>query len=317
MATLNSLKANFKMAEGLLTEIASRVKDSVPGDELDKIRLANEELRKDVEKLTETLTMIEVLKGQEPTYYLSYKPPSNGLATSAKLNDEVKSAPQEVQKGAPQKENAAPAAPSKDANANTKTENVNKKAVEPKDAAAKPAKAKGGNPPQAAAAEVVDISRLDLRIGKIVEIDRHPEADTLYVEQIEVGEPRPRTVISGLVQNVPIEEMRNRMVVLLCNLKPAKMRGIVSEAMVMCACAPEKVEPIAPPAGAVPGDLVEFEGYTRNPDSVLNPKKKIFETVAPDLMTNAEKVATYKGVPFTVPGKGVVTAATLAGVKIK
>ena len=51
------------------------------------------------------------------------------------------------------------------------------------------------------------------------------------------------------------------MVVLLCNLKPAKMRGIVSEAMVMCASTPEKVEILAPPAGAVPGDLVKVPGF--------------------------------------------------------
>lgn len=55
----------------------------------------------------------------------------------------------------------------------------------------------------------------------------------------------------------------------------------------------------------------------RNPDAVLNPKKKIFETVAPDLKTDDNKVATYKGIPFAIKGKGVVTAATLANVNIK
>lgn len=59
---------------------------------------------------------------------------------------------------------------------------------------------------------------------------------------------------------MPIEEMQDRMVVLLCNLKPAKMRGVTSEAMVMCASTPEKVEILIPPAGVMPGDLVDFEG---------------------------------------------------------
>ena len=63
------------------------------------------------------------------------------------------------------------------------------------------------------------------------------------------------------MRHIPLEEMQNRMVVLLCNLKPAKMRGIVSEAMVMCASTPEKVEILAPPPGAVPGDLVTVAGY--------------------------------------------------------
>ena len=57
------------------------------------------------------------------------------------------------------------------------------------------------------------------------------------------------------------------MVIILCNLKPSKMRGIVSEAMMMCASTPEKVGIMAPPAGSKPGDLVQVDGYTRNPDA--------------------------------------------------
>jgi len=125
------------------------------------------------------------------------------------------------------------------------------------------------------------------------------------------------TIIFFQVKHVPLDEMKNRMVVLLCNLKPAKMRGVTSEAMVMCASSPEKVEILVPPNGAVPGDLVEFNGIQRNADPVLNPKKKIFETVAPDLKTNDNKVATYKDIPFEVKGKGAVSSPTLINVNIK
>lgn len=72
-----------------------------------------------------------------------------------------------------------------------------------------------------------------------------------------------------------------------------------------------------PPSGAVPGDVVEVDGFVRRPDSVMNPKKKIWETVAPDLKTDASKIATYKGAALTIPGKGAVTSATLADVQIK
>ena len=64
--------------------------------------------------------------------------------------------------------------------------------------------------------------------------------------------------------------------------------------MVMCASTPEKVEILAPPPGSKPGDLVLVDGFTRKPDEVLNPKKKIFETCAPDLKVNDVKQATYK-----------------------
>ena len=68
----------------------------------------------------------------------------------------------------------------------------------------------------------------------------------------------------------------------------------MSEAMVMCASTPDKVEILAPPPGSKPGDLVLVEGFTRKPDDVLNPKKKIFESCAPDLKVNDLKQATYK-----------------------
>ena len=55
--------------------------------------------------------------------------------------------------------------------------------------------------------EVVDISRLDMRVGKIVAVEKHPDADSLYVEQVDLGEGQPRTIVSGLVKHVPIEQV--------------------------------------------------------------------------------------------------------------
>jgi len=163
----------------------------------------------------------------------------------------------------------------------------------------------------------VDFGRLDFRVGKIIEVSKHPDADSLYLEKIDCGEPQPRTVVSGLVKFVPIEEMKDRMVVVMCNLKPAKMRGVTSEAMVMCASTPEKVEILSPPPSAVPGDLVHCDGFTRNPEPQLNPKKKIFETCAPDLTTNGSLQACYKGTPWNIPGKGFIVSQTLKNVNVK
>ena len=50
-----------------------------------------------------------------------------------------------------------------------------------------------------------------------------------------LGEETPRTVVSDLVQFVSESAMLNRLVVVLCNLKPVKMQGIESSAMVLCA----------------------------------------------------------------------------------
>lgn len=164
----------------------------------------------------------------------------------------------------------------------------------------------------------IDISRLDLRIGEILEVSYHPDADALYLEKIDCGDTTgPRTVISGLVKHVPIDEMKKRMVVVLCNLKPAKMRGIVSEAMVMCASTPEKVELIQPPDGVKPGDRVLFDNYPGEPDPQLNPKKKIWEQVAPDIKTDDRGVATYKDCMFRVEGVDGQFKSSLKNVQIR
>lgn len=69
----------------------------------------------------------------------------------------------------------------------------------------------------------VDIGRLDLRIAKVEDVQRHPDADSLYVLKINCGEEKPRTVCSGLVKHVPIDDLKDRLVMLLCNLKPVKV----------------------------------------------------------------------------------------------
>lgn len=68
---------------------------------------------------------------------------------------------------------------------------------------------------------------------------KHPDAESLYVEEADLGEEQPRTVISGLVKFIPVEEMQNRRVVFVCNMKPVNMRGIKSQAMVLAASSPD------------------------------------------------------------------------------
>ena len=58
-------------------------------------------------------------------------------------------------------------------------------------------KALSSTPPQE---ELTELSRLEIRAGKIIEISKHPEAESLYVEKVDIGEPEARTIVSGLVQ---------------------------------------------------------------------------------------------------------------------
>ena len=69
-------------------------------------------------------------------------------------------------------------------------------------------KSSGEAKTKAAAEPELTISRLDIRVGVIMEVQKHPDADSLYVEKIDVGEEQPRTVVSGLVKHIPLEEMQ-------------------------------------------------------------------------------------------------------------
>ncbi|KAK2918841.1 hypothetical protein Q8A73_003212 [Channa argus] len=162
---------------------------------------------------------------------------------------------------------------------------------------------------------MVDVSRLDLRVGHIITALQLPDSDNLYV--VDVGEVSPRTVIGKLAKHIPVDQMQNRMVVLLCNLRPVTVRGMVSTAMVLCASSSDKVEILDPPGGAVPGDRIIFQGFPGEPDKELNPKKKVWEQIQADLRTDGQFVATYKGAAFEVAGKGVCKAKTMSNSEIK
>merc|ERR1712112_707001 len=177
---------------------------------------------------------------------------------------------------------------------------------------------KGGNKAAPAEAELSP-ARLDMRVGKIVEVSRHPDAEKLYVEKIDLGEPSPRTIVSGLVDFVPEDKMLNRLVVVLCNLKPAKMRGIESCGMVLCSSRtePKEVEPLNVPEGSAPGDIIVVEGEKEGmPDEVLNPKKKVWDKLSEDLKVNSEGFAQWQGNDL-VTSKGKITCCNVKGAPIR
>ncbi|KAF9081265.1 G4 quadruplex nucleic acid binding protein [Mortierella sp. GBA35] len=165
--------------------------------------------------------------------------------------------------------------------------------------------------------------QIDLRVGRILKVEKHPDADSLYVETVDIGEPEPRTVVSGLVKHIPIEEMENRWLVCVCNLKPATMRGVKSFAMVLAATDDSgKLELVDPPKGSKPGDKCYFGDWKEEkPEEVMNPKKKIWETIQPGLHTTAECRAAWKsdeGVVHVLKSEhGDCTVPSVVGAKIK
>jgi methionine--tRNA ligase beta chain len=81
-----------------------------------------------------------------------------------------------------------------------------------------------------------EFTKVDIRVGKIVKVWNHETADKLFCEQIDLGEETgPREIASGLREHYTLEEMQDRMVLVVCNLKAAKIVGFVSNGMVLAA----------------------------------------------------------------------------------
>jgi len=101
-------------------------------------------------------------------------------------------------------------------------------------------------------------SRVDLRVAKIVEVEKHPKADKLYIETVDLG-GETRRIVSGLVPYYRPDELKGRNVLLVCNLKPARLRGVESQGMLLAADDGKIVEVLFADH-ARPGDPVGLAG---------------------------------------------------------
>lgn len=79
-----------------------------------------------------------------------------------------------------------------------------------------------------------DFDKIDLRVGKIISAEKHPDADKLLVFQVKM-DTEVRQVISGVAKDFSPEEMIGKKVIVVANLKPRKLRGMESKGMLLFA----------------------------------------------------------------------------------
>lgn len=152
-----------------------------------------------------------------------------------------------------------------------------------------------------------DVLRVAFRAATILEVQPHPEAESLVVCQVDCGDigddgrPEYRTVVAGLAGKIDTDELVGKKVVAVTNLKPAKMRGIESTAMLLAASlevnGTEKVELLSIPDAVPNGELLSVEGRSAStPDVQLKSKGalKAFERVKSALRANNEGEATWE-----------------------
>ncbi len=127
----------------------------------------------------------------------------------------------------------------------------------------------------AVSADVLFNEKIALKTAKIVKIERHPDAEKLYIETLDDGSGTERIIVSGLVPYFKEEELLGKSIIIADNLKPRKMRGVESRGMLLAgnftdAEGVEHVE-VLDSSWATPGTPVILEGADpafKKPDSI-------------------------------------------------
>ncbi len=79
-----------------------------------------------------------------------------------------------------------------------------------------------------------EFKKLDLRIGTVTEVKDHPNADKLYIIQVDLGSEK-RQIVAGLKGIYSRDELKGKQISVICNLEPAELRGVKSEGMLLAA----------------------------------------------------------------------------------
>ncbi len=101
-----------------------------------------------------------------------------------------------------------------------------------------------------------DFAKLDLRIGVIKACKKHPNADKLLVSTVDIGEGKDRQIVSGIAGHYEPKQLVGKKVIVVANLKPVKLRGELSEGMLLAGSNTAQLEVITS-LELQPGDLVK------------------------------------------------------------
>jgi len=138
-------------------------------------------------------------------------------------------------------------------------------------------------------------------------VNDHPHADKLYVLTVDVGKEK-RQLVAGLKSHYTKEQLKGRMLVIVANLKPATLRGVYSQGMLLAAESQGVVEALLPKCE--PGVRVGLDGIV--PTSI--PEELAFEDFKALSLTVEEGVAHLEGKPLTVEGESLTLDKVHKGV---
>jgi len=101
-----------------------------------------------------------------------------------------------------------------------------------------------------------DFSKLDLRVGRVLEVKDHPNASKLYVLSVDIGQ-RVVQLVAGLKPYYQPLELKDKRIVVLTNLEPKNLRGLESEGMLLAAQSQDTISVIGPDREVEPGSIIK------------------------------------------------------------
>jgi len=112
-------------------------------------------------------------------------------------------------------------------------------------------------PPAATPLTIDEFQRLALRVGVVTAAEDHPNADRLLVLTVDVGEGAPRRLVAGIKGSYQAADLVGKQVVVVANMKPATLRGVESQGMVLAASDGASIVLISPERSIRAGSTVK------------------------------------------------------------
>lgn len=146
---------------------------------------------------------------------------------------------------------------------------------------------------------------LDLRVAKIKTVEQHPDADKLFIIQLDVGTEK-RTIVSGLAPYYQKEELLNKHIILVANLQAAKLRGVLSQGMLLAAENKKGEVGVVVAPHAQPGTRVHIENQVEDPKEITIKQVAAIALEAKENgVWNNDKALTVNNKPLSVD-KGIL-----------
>eukprot|EP00270_Netrium_digitus_P014749 TRINITY_DN5083_c0_g1_i1.p1 TRINITY_DN5083_c0_g1~~TRINITY_DN5083_c0_g1_i1.p1 ORF type:complete len:277 (-),score=71.00 TRINITY_DN5083_c0_g1_i1:280-1110(-) len=154
-----------------------------------------------------------------------------------------------------------------------------------------------------------------IMVAKVLQAEPHPQSEKLLICKVEVQPGDERQVVAGLQKHIVVDELRGRKVCTVCNLKPAKLAGQASEAMIlagdhMTADGMVEVKLLQPPDDANVGERVLLDGVAPPQEAPAKQiSSKVWEKIVSQLRVSGGAAA-FEGCPL-VTASGRVSVPSL------